>query len=172
MMSSNHLILCCPFSSRCQSFPASGSFLMSHLFSSHGQSIGASTSALVLPMKIQCLFPLALIGLISLQSKGLSSVLSGITVQKWILKKQVLTFWKFHHALFKEVKFLETYSWWFVSANRKVSYYWLLEIVYCRSGKIYYIGNILYMYTRILTTAIFWNMMYCHFNTSNIFIVL
>ena len=58
-----------PFSSHLQSFPASGSFPMSQLFSSGGQNIRASAS--VLPMKIQDRFPLWLTGLISLQSKGL-----------------------------------------------------------------------------------------------------
>ena len=53
VMSSNHLILCHPFSSCLQSFPASGSFPMSHLFASGGQSIGVSASASVLPMNIQ-----------------------------------------------------------------------------------------------------------------------
>ena len=57
-----------PFSSCLQSFPASGSFLMSRLFSSGGQSIGASASASVLPMNIQNWFPLGLTGLISLHS--------------------------------------------------------------------------------------------------------
>ena len=57
-----------PFSSCCQSFPAPGSFPVSWLFPSGGQSIGASTSASVLPMKIHSRFPL---GLISLWSKGL-----------------------------------------------------------------------------------------------------
>ena len=46
-----------PFSSCLQSFPASGSFLMSWLFTSDGQSIGASASASVLPMNIQGWFP-------------------------------------------------------------------------------------------------------------------
>ena len=63
-----------PSSSCLQSFPASGSFLVSHLFTSGGQSIGALTSASVLPMNIQDWFPLGLTGLISLQSKGLSRV--------------------------------------------------------------------------------------------------
>ena len=57
-----------------QSFPALGSFPMSRLFASGGQSIGASASASVLPMNIQDWFPLGLTGLISLQSKGLSSL--------------------------------------------------------------------------------------------------
>ena len=65
MTPSNHLI---PFSSYPQSFPASGSFPMSPLFASGGQSIGASASAAVLPMNIQEGFPLGLTGLISLQN--------------------------------------------------------------------------------------------------------
>ena len=64
-----------PFSSCLQSFPASGSFLMSQFFTSGGQRIGVSASASVLPMNIQDWFPLGLTGVISLQSKGLSKSL-------------------------------------------------------------------------------------------------
>ena len=71
-----------PFSSCLQSFLASGSFPMSSLFASCGQSIGASTSTPVFPMNIQGWFPLGLSGLISLQSKGLSSVFSNTIVGK------------------------------------------------------------------------------------------
>ena len=71
-----------PFSSSLQSFPDSASFPMSWLFASGGQSIGASASASVLPMNIQSWFPLELTGLMSLQSKGLSRVLSNIIFQK------------------------------------------------------------------------------------------
>ena len=71
-----------PFSSCLQSFPASGSFPIGQFFTSGGQSIGASASASVLLMNIQDWFPLGLIGLISLQSKGLSRVFSNTTVQK------------------------------------------------------------------------------------------
>ena len=49
-MPSNHLILCYPLSSCLQSFPASGSFQMSQLFASGGQSFGNSASTSVLPM--------------------------------------------------------------------------------------------------------------------------
>ena len=70
-----------PFSSCLQSFAASGSLPMSRLFSSGGQSIGASASASVLPVNVQGWFPLVLAGLISLQSKGLSKVFN-TTVQK------------------------------------------------------------------------------------------
>ena len=69
-----------PFSSRPQSFPASGSFPMSQFFASGGQSIGVSALASVFPMKIQDWFPLELTGLISMQSKGLSRVFSNTTV--------------------------------------------------------------------------------------------
>ena len=81
VMPSNHLILCIPFSSCPQSSPASGSFPVSQLFPSGGQSIEASASASVLPMNIQDWCPLGLTGLISLQSKGLSRVFSRTTVQ-------------------------------------------------------------------------------------------
>ena len=69
-----------PFSSCLQSFPASGSFPMSWLFASGGQSIGASAS--VLPMNIQSWFPLGWTGWISLQSKELSRLFFNTTVQK------------------------------------------------------------------------------------------
>ena len=69
-----------PFSSDPQSFPASGSFQMSQLFASGGQSIRVSASTLVLPMNIQDWFPLGWTGWISLQSKGLWRVFSNTTV--------------------------------------------------------------------------------------------
>ena len=72
MMLSNPFNPVSPFSSYPQSFPASGSFPVSQLFASGGQSIGASASASVLPMNIQGWFLLGLTGLISLLFKGLS----------------------------------------------------------------------------------------------------
>ena len=71
-----------PFSSRHQSFPASGSFQVSQPSTSGGQSTGVSASASVLPMNIQDWFPLGWTGWISMQSKGLSRVFSNTTVQK------------------------------------------------------------------------------------------
>ena len=71
-----------PFSSCLQSFPASGSFQMSQLFTSGGQSIGVSASTSVLPVNTQDWSPLVWTGWISLQSKGLSRVFSNTTVQK------------------------------------------------------------------------------------------
>ena len=64
------------FSSCPQTFPASGSFQMSQLFASGGQSIGVSASTSVLPMSTQDWSPLGWTGWISLQSKGLSRVFS------------------------------------------------------------------------------------------------
>ena len=97
-----------------QSFPASGSFPMSQLWVSGGQSTGASASASALSMTIKGSFPLGLTGLISLQTMGLSRVFSSTTLQKhqffgaqpflwsnshihtWLLEKPVdLTIWTF-----------------------------------------------------------------------------
>ena len=72
-----------PFSSCPQSLPTSGSFPVSQLFNSSGQSIGASASASILPTNIQDWFPLELTGLISLQFKGLPRVFSNTTIQKY-----------------------------------------------------------------------------------------
>ena len=71
-----------PFSSHLQSFPEPGSFQMSQLFSSGGQSVRVSASTSVLPMNTQDWSPLEWTGWISLQSKGLSRVFSNTTVQK------------------------------------------------------------------------------------------
>ena len=64
------------FSFCSQSFPTSGTFLMSHLFISDNQNTGASASALGLPMNIQGWSPLRLTDLISLLPKGISGVFS------------------------------------------------------------------------------------------------
>ena len=72
-----------PLSSSLQYLPAQGSFPISQLFASGGQSIGVSASASVLPMNIQDWFPLGLTGLISLQSKGLSRVFSSSIISSY-----------------------------------------------------------------------------------------
>ena len=97
-----------PFTSCPQSLPASGSFPMSQLFASGGQSIGAS--ATVLAMNIQGWYPLGLTGLISLLSKGLSRVFSSTTIQ--MLNSSALSLlygpllWK---QLMEEMKFQLSY---------------------------------------------------------------
>ena len=79
-----------PFSSCLQSFPASGSFQMSQLFTSGGQSIGVSASTSVLSMNTQDWSPLGWTDWISLQSKGLSSIFS--TPQFKSISSSVLSF--------------------------------------------------------------------------------
>ena len=95
-----------PFSFCLQPFPASGSFPKSWLFTSGDQSIGASASASVLPMNIQCWFPLGLTDLISWQSKGLLRIFYSTTI--WSINSLALSLlygptltseqdnWKYH----------------------------------------------------------------------------
>ena len=76
-----------PFSSCPQSFPASGSFQMSQLFTSGGQNIGVSASTSVLPMNTQDWSPLGWTGWIPLQSKGLWRVFSNHSSKASILQR-------------------------------------------------------------------------------------
>ena len=82
-----------PFSSRLQSYPASGSVPMSQLFASGGQSIGVSASASIPPMNIQDWFPLGWTYLMSFQSKGLSRVFSNTKVKKHNFFSAQLSSW-------------------------------------------------------------------------------
>ena len=109
VMPSNHLILCHSLLLLPSIFPSIRVFLMSQFFTSGGQSIGVSASASVLPMNIQDKFNLGLNGLISLQSKGLSSIFSNTTVQKhlffsaqpflWSILTSIHNYWKNHKTL-------------------------------------------------------------------------
>ena len=78
-----------PFSSRLQSFPASGSFQMSHNFTAGGKNIGVSASTSVLPMNTQDWFPLGWTGWISLQPKGLSSLLQHHSSKTSVIRAQL-----------------------------------------------------------------------------------
>ena len=78
------------------SFPATGSFTMSCLFTSHGQIIGVLASASVFSMNIQGWFPLVLTGLVSLQSKELLRVF----LQHHNSKASILYFFIFFYILF------------------------------------------------------------------------
>ena len=75
-----------PFSFGLQSFPGSRSFLMSLFSVAGGQSTEASTSASVLPVNMRGWFSLGLTGLISLQSKGLSSLLQHHNLKSSVLQ--------------------------------------------------------------------------------------
>ena len=85
-------LFCCP-----QSFPASGSFSISWLFTSGGQNNVVSASASDLPMNIQGWFPLRLTGLIYLLSKGLSRAFSSTTVQKHQFFSTLPSLWSNFH---------------------------------------------------------------------------
>ena len=85
VMPSNYLIFCPPFSSCLQSFPASWSFLMSHYFTSGGQSIRVSASASVLSLNTQDWFHLEWTDWISLLYKGFSRVFSNTSSKASIL---------------------------------------------------------------------------------------
>ena len=99
VMLSNHLILCLPLLLLPQSFPASGSFPMGQFFTSGGQSIGVSASALVLPKNIQDWSPLGWTGWTSLLSKGLSKLLSNTAFQKHHFFSAQLSLWSNSHTL-------------------------------------------------------------------------
>ena len=88
-----------PFSFYLQSFPASGSFLMSLLFASADQSTGASAPASVLPMNIQGWFPLGLTDLISLLSKRFSKVFPSTTIWKHQFFSDQPSLWSNSHIL-------------------------------------------------------------------------
>ena len=112
-ISSSVIPFSCP-----QSFLASGSFQMSQLFASGGQSIGVSASTSVLPMNTQDWFPLGWTGWISLQSKGLSRVFSNTIVQKhqlmnWFLL--ILPIFTWHY------KYMNLFLYWLSSPWIEIS---------------------------------------------------
>ena len=81
-----------------QSLPASGSFPISRLFASGGQSIEVSASASVLPKTIQDWFSLGLTGLMSLLSKGPSRVFSSTSIQKYQFFGAQPSLWSSSHT--------------------------------------------------------------------------
>jgi len=99
VMPSNCSALCLPFSCP-QSFPASGSFLVSQFLKSGGQSIGTLASASVLPTNIQDWFPLGWTGWISLKFNRLSRIFSNTTVQKHQFFGTQLSFFFFLSSIY------------------------------------------------------------------------
>ena len=121
-----------PVSSCLRSFPASGSFLMSRLFASGGQSIGTSASMSVLPMNIQDWFPLELGGWISLQSKGLSRVFSSTTVHSKasVLWRSAFFIAQLSHPYMTTGKTIALTRWTFVSKVMSLLFNTLSTFVY------------------------------------------
>ena len=116
VMPSNHLMFYYHliFSSCPQSFPASGAFPMSQLFTSGSESIGVSASASTLPVNIPDWFPLGLTGWISLLSKGLSRIFSNTTVQKYQFFSAQLSLYSNSHPYMTSGKTMALTRWAFV----------------------------------------------------------
>ena len=117
-----------PFSSCLPSFPASGSFQISQLFTSGGQNIRVSAAASVLPINIQNWFPL---GWISLQSKGLSRVFSYTTVQKLISILHLSAFFIFQisHPYLTTGKTIALTRWTFIDKVMSLLFNMLSSLV-------------------------------------------
>ena len=115
VMPSNHLILCHPLLLQASIFPESGSFSVNLFFTSGGQSIGVSASASVLQMNIQDWVPLGLIGLISLLSKGLSSLLQHHVSKASTLWHSAFLIVQLSHLYMTAGKVLALTMWNFVS---------------------------------------------------------
>ena len=115
----NHLILCCPLLLP-SIFPSIRVFLVKifqvfQLFTSGGQSIGVSASASVLPVSIQGWFPLGWTGLISLQSKGLSSLLQHHSSKASVLQCSAYLMVQLSHPYVTTGKTIALTIWTFVS---------------------------------------------------------
>ena len=127
---SYYLVLFVPFSSRLQSFLASGSFQMSQFFTSGGQSIGVSASVSVLPMNAQDWFPLGSTGWISLQSKRFSRVFSNTTVQKHQFFGAQLSLWiQLSHPYMTTGKTIALTRWTFVDKVMSLLFNMLSRLV-------------------------------------------
>ena len=118
-----------PFSSCLQSFPAAGSFQMSQFFTSGDQSTGASASASVLPMNIQDWFPLGWTGWISLQSKGLSSLLQHHSSKASILRCSASFMVQLLHPYTTTGKTIALTRWTFVSKVMSLLFNMLSRLV-------------------------------------------
>ena len=127
-----------PFSSCPQSLPASGSFPMSHLLTSGGQSTGVSASASVLPMNTQDWFPLGWTGWISLQSKGLfKSLLQHHSSKASIFRCSAFFTVQLSHPYMTTGKTIALTRWTFVGKVMSLLFNMLsrLVITFLRSSK-------------------------------------
>jgi len=118
-----------PFSSCLQSFPASGSFPMRQFFPSGGQSIGVSASASALSMNIQDWFPLGWTGWISLQSKGLSSLLQHHSSKASIVQSLAFFIAQFSHPYVTTGKTIALTRWTFVGKVMSLLFNMLSRLV-------------------------------------------
>ena len=119
-----------PFSSCLQSFPTSGSFLMSWLFTSDDQSIRVSASAWVFPMNIQVWFPLGFTGLIFLQSKRLfKSFLQHHSSKASVLRRSAFFMAQLSHPYMTTGKTIALTRWIFVDKVMSLLFNMLSRLV-------------------------------------------
>ena len=120
-----------PFSSHLQSFPASGSFLVSQLFAWGGQSIGVSASTSVLPVNTQDWSPLGWIAGISLQSKGLcfKSLLQHHSLKASILQHSAFFIVQLSHPYMTAGKAIDLTRWTFVDKVMSLLFNMLCKLV-------------------------------------------
>ena len=118
-----------PFSSCPQSFPASGSFKMSQLFASGGQSIRATDSTSVLPMNTQDWSPLGWTCWISLKFKGLSRVFSNTTIQKHQFFSAQFSLWSNARPYMTTRKTIALIRWTFVGKVMSLLFNMLSRLV-------------------------------------------
>ena len=123
-----------PFFSCFQSFPASRSFQMSQFFASGDRSIGVSASASVLPMNTQDWSPLVWTGWISLQSKGLSSLLQHHSSKASILQHSAFFTVQLSHPYMTTGKTIALNRWTFVGKVMSLLFNMLFRLVICFLG--------------------------------------
>ena len=135
-----------------QSFPTLGSFQMSQVFPSGGQTIGALASTSVLPMNIQAWFPLEWTGLMSLQSRGLSRVLYSIPIWKHQFFRAQPSLWSnLAHPYMTTGKTIGLTTWTFVGKVMSLLFNMLSRLViasFLRSK------NLLILWLQSLSTGI------------------
>ena len=119
-----------PFSSRPQSFPATGSFQMSQLSASGGQSTGVSASTSVLPMNPQDWSPLGWTGWISLQSKGLSSLLQYHSSKASILLHSAFFIVQLSHPYMTTEKTIVLTRWTFVGKVMSLLFIYFFSLLF------------------------------------------
>ena len=112
-----------------QSFPASGSFPMGQLFASGAQSIGVLASISVLPMNSQDWSPLGWTGWISLQSKGLSSLLQHHSLKASILQRSAFFIVQLSHPYMTTRKTIAFTRWTFVGKVMSLLFNMLSRLV-------------------------------------------
>ena len=118
-----------PVSSCPQSFPASGSFPVSQLFTWGGQSIGVSASTSILPMNTQGWSPLGWTGWISLQSKGFSSLLQHHSSKASILWRSAFFTVQLSHPCMTTGKTIALTRWTFVGKVMSLLFNMLSRLV-------------------------------------------